>query len=97
MEYLKLINVHIQSLILEKKREIKLESKSVKQLFYMGCGFTEFLTQVFCYLNFSDVQNCRLVCIQWKQFVDDFVLEKQPAVTNFYGWTSGSVENAHLF
>ena len=97
VEYLKLINLHIQNLISEKKKELDLERKSLKQLFYMGCGFTEFLTQVFIFLDFSDVQNCRLVCSKWKEFVDEFVIQKHPHVSNFYRWTSGSVENVHLF
>ena len=96
-EYLKLINLHIQNLIEQKKREIEVENKSLKRLFDLGCGFTEFLTQMFCYLDFSEVQNCRLVSTKWKQFVDDFVFEKHPAITNYYSWTDGSVDNARLF
>ena len=61
------------------------EQRSLKQLFSMGCGFTgvfstfkpntrnffpEFLREVFNNLSLKEVQHCRLVCSEWKHFID---------------------------
>jgi len=68
----------------------------LKLLFDMGCGFTEFLCQMFSYLSWSEVLCCRGVCRDWKEFVDEFVSHRHPAITDYHRWTEGSVDCSHL-
>ena len=39
-------------------------------MFDRGCGFTEFLVLMFYYLPWSDIENSRLVCTKWRDFID---------------------------
>ena len=82
------INQQLQQTIIDLKRKLELEAeaRSIKQLFHMGCGFTDFLSQMFFHLDLEEVQQCRLVCSTWKDFVDEFVWLKHPLVKSFEGF-----------
>ena len=43
-------------------------------MFDRGCGFTEFLVGMFYYLPWSDIENCRLVCTKWRDFIDRYAV-----------------------
>ena len=70
LEYLKLLNSQLESLIVKRQNDILREQRSIDQLFDRGCGFTEYLVNMFCYLSWSDIEICRLVCKKWKNFID---------------------------
>ena len=42
----------------------------LNEMFDRGCGFTEFLVEMFDYLPWSDIENCRLVSRKWRDFID---------------------------
>ena len=44
--------------------------RCLKNLFSMGCGFTDFLKEVFFNLPLKDVASSRLVCLEWRDFID---------------------------
>lgn len=93
------INQQLQQTIVDLKRKLELEAeaRSIKQLFHMGCGFTDFLSQMFFHLDLEEVEQCRLVCSTWKDFVDEFVWLRHPLVKNFERWTQGFVEHEQVY
>ena len=50
--------------------EITISRRCFKNLFSMGFGFTEFLQEVFFNLPLRDVVTSRLVCKEWRDFID---------------------------
>ena len=76
LHYLQVLNLQLQSLIEKRQREIEAEElqlpaeASINLLFAKGCGFTEFLINMFSFLTWTDLRNCRLVSTRWKQFID---------------------------
>ena len=59
---------------LKKKKELELKGGGrLNKLFSMGCGFTDFLTNVFLALSFDDLLKARLVCSTWKRFIEEHV------------------------
>ena len=93
------INQQLQQTIIDFKRKLELEAeaRSIKQLFNMGCGFTDFLQHVFFYLNLEEVQQCRLVCSTWRDFIDEYVWLRHPLVGNYHRWTQGLVEHDQVY
>jgi len=93
------INQQLQQTIIDFKRKLELEAeaRSIKQLFHMGCGFTDFLTQMFFLLDLTELQRCRLVCSVWRDFIDEFVWLRHPLVRNFERWTQGFVEHEQVY
>jgi len=75
-DWLASVNRQLTRTIIDLQLRLKIESehreqRSLKQLFSMGCGFTEFLREVFNNLSLKEVQHyCRLVCSEWKHFID---------------------------
>ena len=56
------------------------DRRSIARLFDMGFGFTEFLVNMFLHLDMRDILNCRLVCSQWKEFIEKEVWWKHSGV-----------------
>ena len=58
---------------------LAVEASSLKLLFDMGCGFTEFLCQMFSYLSWTEVLCCRGVCRLSCHQVASLVFTSNPA------------------
>merc|ERR1719500_1588202 len=58
---------------LRKKKELEKKTETVHRLFFLGCGFTEFLTEIFLSLTFEEMLRARLVCSTWKRFIEEQV------------------------
>lgn len=98
VHHLAILNSQLESLIQQRRFELeKLEFSFMNQLFERGCGFTEFLVKVFCQVSWRDVENCRLVSKRWKEFIDRYVVEKHPAICNYYRWMDGQTDYTHLY
>jgi len=94
------INAQLQETI-EKMRQAKLEEMrpraGLAMLFDMGCGFTEFLSNVFAHLPLPQVLQCRLVCSTWRDFIDMEVVERHPDTVRERLWRTGVEEHSMLY
>jgi len=94
------INEKLQETI-EKMRLAKIEEMrprpSLSMFFDMGCGFTEFLSNVFAHLPLPQVLQCRLVCSTWRDFIDMEVVERHPDTVRERLWRTGIVEHSLLY
>jgi len=94
------INAKLQETI-EKMRQAKLEEMRARaglpMLFDMGCGFTEFLSNVFAHLPLPQVLQCRLVCSTWRDFIDTEVVERHPDTVSERLWRTGVEAHSMLY
>ena len=58
---------------IKKRKELESRTETVHRLFFMGCGFTRFLTEIFLKLSFEEMLSARLVCSTWKTFIEEHV------------------------
>jgi len=94
------INAKLQETI-ERMRQAKLEEMrpraGLPMLFEMGCGFTEFLSNVFAHLPLPQVLQCRLVCSTWRDFIDMEVVERHPDTLRERLWRTGVEAHSMLY
>ena len=58
---------------LKQRKQLEVQSQTVNRLFYLGCGFTKFLTEMFLKLSFEEMLRARMVSSTWKRFIDEHV------------------------
>merc|ERR1712080_74765 len=79
-----LMEVGVVKQLLETRRkllQLQRRNSAIQTLFDMGCGFTEFLTQIFLHLSFEEMLTARQVCTRWKNFIDTQVWHHHPSIT----------------
>jgi len=90
------INTQLQETIKQLRRaRFEEQQPKLQSLFFMGCGFIEFLENIFSYLPLDQVLICRLVCKTWKEFIDSEVMDRHPDVCLYRKWTQGEGQH-HL-
>lgn len=80
---------NIQKKLEEEDDDASDEHETISALFDMGFGFTEFLREVFLHIPVADLLSCKLVCWQWKEFIEQEVWWKHSLVKNYWRWTGG--------
>ena len=58
---------------LKKRKQLEVKTETINKLFFLGCGFTKFLTEMFLKLTFEEMLSARLVSSTWKKFIDEHV------------------------